>query len=49
MEEKAVQFLRKKTEEGARDAAEELKRRKSINRYGSCRTETLEPERQIEN
>ena len=35
----------RETAEGAEDAAEELKRRKSINRQGSCRTATLEPER----
>ena len=33
----------KDTAEGARDAAEELKRRKSINRQGSCRTAALDP------
>ena len=47
-EEEAVLVVVKETAEGARDAAEELKRRKSINRQGSCRTTALEPERKIE-
>ena len=45
----AVIVMLKETAEGARDAAEELKRRKLINRQGSCGTATLESERQIEN
>ena len=44
-EEEAVLVSVKETAEGARDTAEELKRRISINRQGSCRTATLEPER----
>ena len=48
-EEEAVLVVVKETAEGARDAAEELKRRISINRQGSRRTATLEPKRQMEN
>ena len=39
-EEEDVLVVIKETEKGARDAAEELKRRKPINRQGSCRTAT---------
>ena len=49
LEEKAVQFLRKKTEEGARDAAEELKRRKPIDQQGSCSTAIKELDKQTKN
>ena len=48
-EEGAVLVVVKETAEEARDAAEELKRRKSINRHGSCRTAPLEPEKNIAN
>ena len=49
LEEKAVQFLRIETKEGARDAAEELKRRKTIDHQGSCTTAMKELDRQTKN
>ena len=49
LEEKAVQFLRKETEEAARDTAEELKRRKPIDHQWSFTTAMKELLRQRKN
>ena len=48
LEEKVLPFLRKETEE-ARDAAEELRRRKAIDHQGSCTTAMKELDRQTKN
>ena len=49
LEEKAVQFLRKETEEVARDTAEVLKRRKPIDHQWSITTAMKELLRQRKN